>query len=258
MSTSSDLAVDFGKAASDYAQHRPGFPPRFFDEVARFNIGTVGQRVLDLGTGTGTLARGFSERGCSVVGVDPSPGMLEQAARLAAEAKLEIAWVEARAEETGLAKSSFDAISAGQCFHWFDRPRASAECHRLLRPGGRIVVAYFSYLPEPSSVAEATEALVLKHNRAWGWAGHDGRYFEALPDLEHAGFQERGTFDFVMPVQFTHEAWRGRFRACNGVLTQPPRAIAAFDEELKELLVERFSEPFISEHRLWGIVLERR
>lgn len=252
------LPVDFGVTAADYAQHRPGFPPRFFEKVGQLKIGAVGQRVLDLGTGTGTLARGFSARGCSVVGLDPSPGMLAQAARLAAEASLDTTWICAHAEETGLPEGSFDAVSAGQCFHWFDRPRAAAECHRVLRPGGRIVVAYFSYLPDPGSLAEATEALVLKYNRTWGWAGDDGRYFEALTDLEQAGFEHLETFDSVMPVAFTHEAWRGRFRACNGVLTQPLATIAAFDGELKQLLAERFSEPLLVDHRLWAIVLERR
>ena len=252
-----NLEVDFGKTASDYANHRPGFPPRVFDEVARFNIGTKGQRILDLGTGTGTLARGFAERGCSTVGLDPSPGMLEQAMRVALEAKLDIEWVQRGAEDTGLPSESFDAISAGQCFHWFDRPRASAECLRLLRRGGRIVVAYFSYLPDAGSVAEATEALVLKHNREWGWAGDDGRYFEAQVDLERVGFALLHTFDLVMPVTFTREAWRGRFRACNGVLTQPLATIAAFDAELEQLLEERFPEPVVSAHRLWGIVLEK-
>lgn len=50
--------VDFGRAANDYAKHRPGFPPVFFDHVKALGIGAAGQRILDLGTGTGTLACG--------------------------------------------------------------------------------------------------------------------------------------------------------------------------------------------------------
>jgi len=57
------MAIDFGKTASDYARHRAGFPDAFFERL--FSDGTVrpGQSVLDLGTGTGTVARGLALRG---------------------------------------------------------------------------------------------------------------------------------------------------------------------------------------------------
>ena len=54
------MQIDFGKTAQDYGRYRAGFPSALFDRLATFDIGTTGQRVLDLGTGTGTLARGFA------------------------------------------------------------------------------------------------------------------------------------------------------------------------------------------------------
>ena len=62
--------VDFGKTADDYARHRAGYPPRFYDELGARGIGVPGQRVVDLGTGTGTVARALAARGSDVVGVD--------------------------------------------------------------------------------------------------------------------------------------------------------------------------------------------
>ena len=52
------MAIDFGKTAADYAKHRVGFPDRFFDRLFSDRIVAKGDRVLDLGTGTGTIARG--------------------------------------------------------------------------------------------------------------------------------------------------------------------------------------------------------
>jgi SAM-dependent methyltransferase len=251
------MDIDFGPAAGDYARHRPGFPPAFFEHVAGLGIGIAGQRVLDLGTGTGTLACGFAERGCRVVGLDPSPAMLAEAASAATQANLAVRWVTARAEATGLPDGDFDLVCAGQCWHWFDRPRAAAEARRLLAPGGRVLIAYNSYLADPGTVGAATEEIVLRYNPTWQWAGEDGRHPRYVADLEGAGFGHRSTFDFVVPVAFTHEGWRGRFRACNGVLTLPPEPIAAFDAELAHLLAARFPEPVISEHRLFGIVAEK-
>jgi SAM-dependent methyltransferase len=249
--------VDFGRAAHDYAKHRPGFPPEFFDHVRSLGIGVAGQRVLDLGTGTGTLTCGFAERGCDVVGLDPSPEMLAQAAKAADDSGLRVRWLPGWAEATGLLDGEFDIVCAGQCWHWFDRSRASAEATRLLRPGGRLLIAYFSYLPLAGTVGEATEEIVLRYNPTWRWAGHDGRHPEFVEELGRDGFPQATPFEFVLPIPFTHEAWRGRIRACNGVLTLPPESVAAFDNDLARLLTERFPEPLAVEHRIWAIVADR-
>lgn len=254
MDTKDRPEVDFGRAAHDYARHRPGFPAEFFDHVKGDGIGGAGQRILDLGTGTGTLACGFAERGCDVVGLDPSPDMLAQATKTAAAAGLRVRWVPGWAEATGLPGADFDVVCAGQCWHWFDRPRAAAEARRLLRPGGSLLLAYFSYLPLPGTVGEATEEIVLRHNPTWKWAGHDGRHGQFVGELLEAGFVQPSSFEFDLPIPFTHEAWRGRIRACNGVLTLPRETIADFDADLARLLAERFPEPLSITHRIWGVV----
>lgn len=49
------MKVDFGRTAEDYARHRQGFPPRFFEILEARGVVHPDDRVVDLGTGTGTL-----------------------------------------------------------------------------------------------------------------------------------------------------------------------------------------------------------
>ena len=98
---------------------------------------------------------------------------------------------------------------------------------------------------------------MLRHNPTWTWAGHDGRHPVFGEDLRGAGLQQPTIFEFELPITFTHESWRGRIRACNGVLTLPAETIAAFDADLAQVLAERFPEPLVVEHRIWGIVAEK-
>lgn len=251
------MAVDFGKTAQDYARFRAGFPPALFERLRAQGIGLPGQHLLDLGTGTGTLARGFARAGCRVVGLDPAQPLLKQARALAAQEGVEVTFQEGRAERSGFPDAAFDVVAAGQCWHWFDRPAAAAESRRVLKPGGALLLAYFDWLPLPGNVVEATERLILAHNPAWPAAGGRGFHPEWFADLGIGGFTGIESFSFEVDVPYSHEAWRGRIRASAGVAASlEAAAVARFDGELATLLAGAFpAEPLAVPHRvfaLWG------
>jgi demethylmenaquinone methyltransferase/2-methoxy-6-polyprenyl-1,4-benzoquinol methylase len=92
-------------------------------------------RVVDVATGTGLVAEAVRRRyGCSVVGVDQSPEMLEQARhRLAGDVEL----VEAQADRLPFPEGSFDALSFTYLLRYVEDPRATLrELARVVRPGG--------------------------------------------------------------------------------------------------------------------------
>lgn len=245
--------VDFGRTAADYTAHRAGFPPAFFDLLAARRLVAAPSRALDLGTGTGTLARGLARMGLTVTWLDPSPELMAEAARLDAAEGLSVAHVRGRAEELPFADAGFDLVTAGQCWHWFDRPRAAAQAARVLRPGGRLVIAHFDWLPLPGTVVAATEALILEHNPAWAGAGGSGIYPDWLADMAEAGFAglETASFDIAQP--YSHAAWRGRIRASAGIAASlPADKVAAFDAALAGLLDRDYpDDPLIVPHRVW-------
>ena len=249
------MKVDFGLTATDYGRHRPGFPPELFDRLAAFGVGDGGQRVLDLGSGTGHFARGLARRGCEVMGLDASEALIEEAKRIDAEEELRIDYVHATAERTLLESSSFDVVSAAQCWHWFDRAKAVREVKRVLRPGGRFVIAHFDWLPLPGNAAAATEALIEKYNPEWKMGGGTGLHPEALTDVRAAGFVDVQTFSFDLVMKFTHKGWRGRVRASAGVKASlSTDMVARFDEKLRRKLDDDFPEPVEVPHCTWAVV----
>lgn len=248
--------ADFGKTAEDYATHRAGFPDRFFDAAADRGLGLPGQRLLDLGTGTGTLARGFAARGAQVTGLDIAPAILDQARHLAAEAGLSTTrFQQGSAEATGQDDHSFDRVTAGQCWHWFDGPKAFAEVRRVLKPGGVLMICHFDWLPLAGNVVEATEALILTHSPDWPFGGGTGFYPAWAKGMAEAGFQGIETFSFDVEQPYSHDAWRGRIRASAPIGgTLAPDAVAVFDQAHGAMLAQAFpQDPLLIPHRCWAV-----
>jgi len=250
------MSVDFGRTADDYARHRAGFPDSFFARLASEGLARPGLHALDLGTGTGTLARGLARLGLTVTGLDPSAEMLAQARTLDAEAGVTVAHVTATAEATGQDDASFDLVTAGQCWHWFDRPRAAAEALRILRPGGRLLIAHFDWLPLPGNVVAATERLIRWHNPEWSMHSGTGIHPRWWTDLRSGGFDDVRGFSYDEPVAYSHQAWRGRIRASAGVAASlAGDAVERFDADHAAMLARDFPEDPLSVAHCVSIVI---
>src|SRR5258707_968999 len=116
----------FSSRVENYARHRPGYSAAVIELLRRecgLNADSV---VADIGSGTGKLTELLLGTGCAVFGVEPNPEMREAGERLL-KSFLRFTSVAAPAEATTLAPRSVDLITAGQAFHWFDRPRTRIE-----------------------------------------------------------------------------------------------------------------------------------
>jgi SAM-dependent methyltransferase len=246
---------DWSRTSSDYAAYRPGPPPRLYEMLAALGIGRPGQRLLDLGTGTGLLAREFARRGASVAGTDIAAGQIDAARAEAAREGLTVDFRVAPAEQSPFPPASFDVVSAGQCWWYFDAARTVADVKRLLAPGGRLVVTQFSWLAREDAIARASEALVLRFNPAWQGADWSGR-IPGVPPWADGLAEVRAMFWFDEDVPFTREGWRGRMRACRGIGASLTEAeVQAFDTAHDELLRGIAPETFLVRHRVDAHIL---
>ena len=140
-------AFDWGKTSLDYAVYRPGYPASFYTVLQALGIGTPGQDVLDLGTGTGVLARAFAQQGAHVIGIDIAEAQIVAAQQLATQEHLDIRFETCAAEEAAFPPQSFNIISCGQSWLYFDTQRMIPLVKAWLKAGGKLVLTYLSWLP---------------------------------------------------------------------------------------------------------------
>jgi len=133
-------AAGFGAAADVYERARPSYP----DEAIAWLLEQAGigpsATVVDVGAGTGKLTRLLVPTGARVLAVEPLREMRDRLRELVPRAEA----LDGTAEALPLGDSSVDAITVAQAFHWFDPARALPELHRVLKPGGALVLIWNS------------------------------------------------------------------------------------------------------------------
>lgn len=126
-------AKAFEAEVQSYHGVRPGYLP---DSVAL--VGSVSS-ILDIGCGTGKLTEQLTmaHPNASILGLDSSAAMLEEFSH-----RHSLPAIRANAEALPFATSSVDAVTCAQTWHWLDPLKASAECARVLRPGGKVLLVW--------------------------------------------------------------------------------------------------------------------
>ena len=235
-------AFDWGRTSADYAKYRDIYPKEFYDKIVARGLCTKGQKVLDIGTGTGVLPRNLYDYGASWTAADISNEQIEQAKILSVGKNIE--YLVSATEDLRFPDGIFDVITACQCFWYFKHETTAPKIFKMLKNGGRILVLYMAWLPFEDKIAGASENLVLKYSPNWSGARETIHPIQ-IPEIYSKYFELVHHEEYPLKVHFTRETWNGRLKACRGIgASLSKEEISEWEKEHKKLLEEIAPEEF--------------
>lgn len=138
----------FDRVADEYDRHRPAYPDALLDRVCEVAALGAGDRVLEIGCGTGQLTRGLLARGLRVSAVEPGDRLVALARRNL-EGMGDVELVRARFEDAPLPREGFHAVFSASAMHWIDPDVGWRKAAETLAPGGTLALVQHVGLNEP-------------------------------------------------------------------------------------------------------------
>jgi len=236
--------------ATAYA-YRPPYPDELFEQLLNLMPETP-RRVLDVGCGTGYLARPLSQFVDAVDAVDFSANMIAQGQRLPHGDAHNLNWIYGPVEEVSLTPP-YALITAGESLHWMAWDIVLPKFQNLLKPGAflAIVGKRFSVLPWAKALGE----LISQFS-----TNQDFEPYKLVDELAQRGlFTKQGEFATApMLYQQTVEMYIEAIHSTNGFSRErmdEDRA-AAFDTAVRQLVApyceNNHMEIQVNGHVVWG------
>ena len=249
----------FGNVAKDFSKYRCGYPKKFYNKLQdEYGVALQNQKVLDIATSNGLAATDLANEGCLVTGIDNSPELLEEAEKKNST-RLNINYVLGDVTNLPFNTEDFDVITAVHCWKVLPTEQASSEALRVLKTGGKFIVAQFDQLPIRGNIVSETNKIVSRYNSKCNPQNNLGFYPEWIKEIYGVGFSNVETFTFDTTTTFTHEEWKGIMRTSaeiGGSLSR--EEVTQFDKDLDILLKSNFSKQILEiPHRMFSMVCEK-
>lgn len=220
------MAESFGADPARYDRARPRYP---HEALERIVAACHGRDVLDVGTGTGILARQLVAAGCRVLGVDVDGRMAEFARGTGLPVEV------APFEAWDPAGRLFDAVVAGQTWHWVEPVAGARKAALALRSGGRFAALWNAGRPDDKLAAAfaAVYRRVVPEVPMFGrvvpaGAGHS-RFSDAAAEGLRASsaFREPERWDVSWERTYTRDEWLDQLPTSGGHSSFPADRLAA-------------------------------
>jgi SAM-dependent methyltransferase len=178
----------FNEVAVEYDRNRPTYPDALVEEACEVAGITDGDRVLEVGCGTGQLTRSLLARGLRVTALEPGDQLIRIAEENLKDAG-DVDFVHARLEDIQLPRESYEAVFAASAIHWVHPDLSWRKIADALAPNGTLALIQYFGLHEQRSADDQKALLSALRRDAWEVAATWPTYRDL--DCTIAGVQER-------------------------------------------------------------------
>ncbi len=146
----------FDRMSDYYDRYRPGYPQELVDIFLERAEIHQGDRLLEIGAGSGKATEQFCGKGLNITCIEPGVSLAEIGQRRFPDERFE--FVAARFEDMEHDGKSYDAVFSAQAFHWIAKPDGYIKSARLLKKGGMLALIWNMYITYPNDTdRELTE-----------------------------------------------------------------------------------------------------
>jgi SAM-dependent methyltransferase len=236
-----ELRATFDDAAELYDRARPGYPEALYDDLFALAGLSTGDRLLEIGPGTGKATVPLAERGLDVTAVELGQALAAVARRnLASYPNARVVLGDLDSWEP--ARAGFDAVVAFTAFHWLDPQTKYERCARLLRDGGSLAVVETHHVnpegddPFFADVQEAYERV--------GERRADPLRPEDVPDLggefvASGRFEEPAVRRYLHEVEYDAAAYIDVLNTYSGHIAMEPALREQLYDDIRRLIGQR-------------------
>lgn len=229
----------FSLKSEDYSRFRPSYP----ECAARWlKQNCSGERVADIGAGTGFFTKVLIPYFKDVCAVEPNAAMRKKFSCFLPQ----IPCSGGSGEDTKLADSSIDLITVAQAFHWLDEEKFKREAMRILTLQGKVAIVWNTSLKNDFTISRDEVCKKYCPRFSSGYAGKrtpaEGDHF-----LRHVYFKEVEFISFANPHKMTKEEFIGNMRSRSYALTADAPSYSDFIDELNKVFAEHAANGIVTE-----------